>query len=93
MGLAWANGTRTTLARRQRASLIRDPWTGLPTHLLNGADLTAHMPAGPGVCEGCHWGQGFSLVQPLRTRTAATDAATATGADDTDAMARAPLVT
>ena len=59
----WTNGTRTVLARRQRVSLIRDPETNRPTHVINGADFNKHLS--PGLCEGCHWGQGLSLIVPL----------------------------
>lgn len=66
MDLKWKNGTITKLARRQRPSLIRDPETGKPTHLINGADLNLHPSATVGPwCEGCHWGEGVTLIQPL----------------------------
>jgi hypothetical protein len=65
MGIIWSNGSASSLARRQRVSLIRNAKTGRPTHVINGADMAVHMKPGPGVCEGCHWGQGFTLVQPL----------------------------
>ena len=69
MELRRANGTSTPLARRQRPSLLRDPHTGRPTHLITGADFGVHGPgdgaAGTGWCEGCHWGQGLTLIQPL----------------------------
>jgi hypothetical protein len=68
--LAWANGSRSALARRQRPSLIRDPTTGAATHVMQGADLHAHHPSPAsdlesGFCDGCHWGSGFTLIQPL----------------------------
>lgn len=59
----WSNGSTAPLARRQRGSFIHDPQTGRPTHLLNGADFHHHLPQSE--CEGCHWGQGFTLIQPL----------------------------
>ena len=50
------------LARRQRASLVLDPRTKKPTHLITGADFAKH----PGLtCDGCHWGSGMTLIQPL----------------------------
>lgn len=57
MDLAWPNGTRTALARRQRSSLVWDS-KGRPTHVINGADFWNDM--------GTHWGTGMTLVQPLR---------------------------
>jgi hypothetical protein len=69
MAVKWRNGTSTKAVRRQRASLIRDPESGAPTHLLNGADFTAHRGLGSGgrvFCDGCHWGSGETLVVPLR---------------------------
>ena len=77
--LRWTNGSTTILARRQRASLIHDPQTGAPTHLMNGADLNHHGGppkskgnggfsgggGGKSWCEGCHWGTGVTLIQPL----------------------------
>ena len=61
----WTNGTTTPLARRQRVSFIRDPETGHPTHIINGADFNKHLSEHPELCEGCHWGQGLSLIVPL----------------------------
>ena len=67
----WTNGSARGLARRQRPSLIRDSKTGAITHLLNGADFEAHpSPGNPGFCQGCHWGSGFTLIQPVVTRGA-----------------------
>lgn len=63
MDVLWTNGSTTPLARRQRPSLIRDRLTGVATHLLNGADWHLHLSNSG--CEGCHWGQGFTLIQPL----------------------------
>ena len=57
--LRFANGTTSTLGRRQRASIVRDPDTGNPIALMNGADFSV---AG----DGCHWGTGFTLIQPLQ---------------------------
>ena len=58
--------TSLPLARRQRPSLIRDPTTGQPTHLLNGADFNKHpVPGQPNFCQGCHWGTGMTLIVPL----------------------------
>ena len=67
MGVAFDNHTVRPLARRQRPSLIYDPHTGEPTHVMQGADFSHHAgPPGGGVwCEGCHWGSGFTLIQPL----------------------------
>jgi len=68
MELFFSNGTQASLARRQRPSFIRDARSGAPTHLITGADFSSHMPKGPGVCEGCHWGQGFTLIQELNKK-------------------------
>lgn len=69
MDIAWANGSTTPLARRQRPSFVRDPKTNQPTHLISGADLTHHPdpthPSNKAWCEGCYWGTGMTLVQPL----------------------------
>jgi hypothetical protein len=66
MDFLWTNGTITTMARRQRPSFIHDPVTGKPTYLINGADFTSHPAPTPGPwCEGCHWGTGVTLIQPL----------------------------
>ena len=71
MHVQWTNGSASSLGRRQRASFIRDPETNLPTHLLNGADFNSHtIPGDPSLCEGCHWGTGVSLIQPLGNSTA-----------------------
>ena len=66
MDFKWSNGTTTSMVRRQRPSFIRDPTTGKPTHLINGADFWAHESPTVGPwCEGCHWGSGVTLIQPL----------------------------
>ena len=77
MDLRWANGTTTPLVRKQRVSLVRDPVTGWPTHTINGADFNTHLPPSKGSCEGCHWGQGFTLVQPLGNGSNAPEVARA----------------
>ena len=64
MEVRWANGSSSPLARRQRPSLVRN-LEGRPTHLISGADFNKHLIWG--TCEGCHWGQGFTLIQPLQT--------------------------
>jgi len=58
--VAWTNGSTSPTARRQRVSLIRDISTGQATHVLNGADFWNE--------DGCHWGTGISLIQPLRAK-------------------------
>ena len=66
MEFEWTNGTTSQMVRRQRPSFIRDPNTGKPTHLINGADFAAHPSPTPGFwCEGCHWGSGVTLIQQL----------------------------
>lgn len=66
----WENGTVTSLGRRQRPSLIRDPNSGQITHLVNGADFLNSTQHGdpPGFCEGCHWGTGLTLIQPVKQK-------------------------
>lgn len=67
MFITWTNGSVTSLVRRQRPSFIRDVDTNKPTHLINGADF--HRHTGPGIphfCEGCHWGNGVTLIQPIK---------------------------
>ena len=66
MDFKWTNGTTRKMVRRQRPSFVRDPTTGKITHLINGADFDAHPSPTPGFwCEGCHWGSGVTLIQPL----------------------------
>ena len=70
MELKWSNGSVSKLARRQPVSFIRDVKTGKPTHLINGADFIHHpSPTGDddNWCEGCHWGTGVTLIQPLNS--------------------------
>jgi len=69
--ISWTNGSSRTLARRQRVSIIRDPRSGRPTHLVNGADfLNSSQHGDPPApwCEGCHWGTGLTLIQPLHAQ-------------------------
>ena len=75
MDLAFDNGTTVPTARRQRPSLIHDVNTGVPIAVMQGADLTHHpAPAyDKGWCDGCHWGSGFTLIQPLANGTAGGD--------------------
>eukprot|EP00040_Diaphanoeca_grandis_P019234 m.101357 g.101357 ORF g.101357 m.101357 type:complete len:436 (-) comp27326_c1_seq2:120-1427(-) len=66
LDLKWENGSSTRLARRQRPSFILDPDTNRPTHLITGSDFLSHKAGKPkSFCDGCHWGSGFTLVQPL----------------------------
>jgi len=67
MDLKWTNGTSSTLARRQRPSFIRDLETGKPIYLICGADFNSHPNPNEDLpwCEGCHWGTGLTLIQPL----------------------------
>lgn len=45
---------------------MRDPATGAATHVMQGADFNAHGDPESGFCDGCHWGSGFTLIQPLK---------------------------
>jgi len=66
--ITWSNGSSTLLARRQRPSFIRDPDTNRITHLISGADFNHHVGASKPFCDGCHWGTGITLIQPLKSR-------------------------
>jgi hypothetical protein len=65
MVVAFDNQTVRSLARRQRPSLITDPDSGVVTHVIQGSDFSHHTGTGPSWCDGCHWGSGFTLIQPL----------------------------
>ena len=66
--ITWSNGSSTLLARRQRPSFIRDPDSNRITHLISGADFNHHVGASKPFCDGCHWGTGITLIQPLKSR-------------------------
>lgn len=63
--VAFDNQTVLPLARRQRPSLIADPESGAFTHVMQGSDFSRHYGPSRNFCDGCHWGSGFTLVQPL----------------------------
>ena len=67
LDVTWANGSVSTMGRRQRPSFIRDVDTNKPTHLINGADFVHHVVPGEKFCDSCHWGSGMTLIQPIDT--------------------------
>jgi len=61
--IQWANGTVQQLLKQQRPSLIFDPITNEPTHLITGVDYL-YDPC----CQWYIYGSGWTLVQPLANK-------------------------
>eukprot|EP01044_Picomonas_judraskeda_P006972 COSAG03_NODE_723_length_6101_cov_2.740420_5_plen_87_part_00 len=65
MAVTFDNQTVRSLARRQRPSLVVNPESGVVTHVMQGSDFARHSGPDRAWCDGCHWGTGFTLIQPL----------------------------
>ena len=64
--IAWDDGTTQFLLKQQRPSLVFDPFTSRPTHLVTGVD-SVFDPC----CSWYIYGSAWTLVQPLVTACAA----------------------
>lgn len=72
--IAWDDGTTTFLLKQQRPSLIFDPATGQPTHLVSGVD-SMYDPC----CSWYIYGSAWTLIQPLVTQCRAGSLADGAG--------------
>jgi len=58
--IAWDDGTTQFLLKQQRPSLIFDPTSGRPTHLITGVDFLFDP-----CCDWYAYGSAWTLVQPI----------------------------